>query len=33
MIAAGCRLTVKKAVGMNNRYLAWGYIMIFEKGD
>lgn len=33
MNAAGCRLTRKKAVGMNNHYLAWGYIMIFEKGD
>jgi len=32
MNAAGCRLTLKKAVGMNNRYLAWGYVMIFEKG-
>ena len=29
---AGCRLVQKKAVGINNRYLAWGYIMIFEKG-
>jgi SAM-dependent methyltransferase len=33
MNAAGCSLTGKKAVGINNRYLAWGYIMIFEKGD
>ena len=33
MKAAGCRLTGKKAVGINNRYLAWGYIMIFEKRD
>jgi ubiquinone/menaquinone biosynthesis C-methylase UbiE len=33
MNAAGCRLVQKKAVGINNRYLAWGYIMIFEKGD
>ena len=33
MHAAGCRLTGRKAVGINNRYLAWGYIMIFEKGD
>ena len=32
MTAEGCRLVQKKAVGMNNRYLAWGYIMIFEKG-
>ncbi|KPJ99495.1 MAG: hypothetical protein AMK71_09675 [Nitrospira bacterium SG8_35_4] len=30
--AAGCRLVQKKAVGINNRYLAWGYVMIFEKG-
>ena len=30
---AGCRLVQKKAIGINNRYLAWGYIMIFEKGD
>jgi ubiquinone/menaquinone biosynthesis C-methylase UbiE len=33
MNAEGYRLTVKKAVGMSNRYLAWGYIMIFEKGN
>jgi len=33
MNASGCRLARKKAVGINNRYLAWGYIMIFEKGD
>jgi len=30
--AAGCRLVQTKAVGINNPYLAWGYIMIFEKG-
>ncbi len=32
MKAEGCRLTEEKAVGINNRYLAWGYIMIFKKG-
>ncbi len=29
---SGCKLTGKKAVGINNRYLAWGYILVFEKG-
>jgi SAM-dependent methyltransferase len=32
MNTAGCRLVQKKAVGINNRYLAWGYVMVFEKG-
>lgn len=27
----GCRLIQKSAVGINNPYLAWGYIMVFEK--
>jgi hypothetical protein len=31
MAEYGCRLICKKAVGINNRYLAWGYILIFEK--
>jgi ubiquinone/menaquinone biosynthesis C-methylase UbiE len=31
MNVTGCRLVRKKAVGINNRYLAWGYIMIFER--
>ncbi len=30
---SGCRLTGKKAVGINNLYLAWGYILVFEKGE
>jgi ubiquinone/menaquinone biosynthesis C-methylase UbiE len=32
MNAAGCRLVRQEAVGINNRMLAWGYIMVFEKG-
>ena len=31
MRAVGCRLVLQHAVGMNNPYLAWGYIMVFEK--
>ncbi len=31
MRAVGCRLLRKKAVGISNSYLAWGYIMVFEK--
>jgi len=33
MNAAGCRLIREKAVGINNQYLAWGYIMVFEKKE
>jgi len=29
----GCRLICKKAVGINNRYLAWGYVLVFEKEE
>ena len=29
----GCRLICKKAVGFNNRYLAWGYVLVFEKEE
>lgn len=31
MKAVGCRLLQKSAVGIDNPYLAWGYIMVFEK--
>ncbi|OGQ99989.1 MAG: hypothetical protein A2505_05595 [Deltaproteobacteria bacterium RIFOXYD12_FULL_55_16] len=27
----GCSLAQKKAVGFNNPYIAWGYILIYEK--
>ncbi len=30
---SGYRLIEKKAVGINNQYLAWGYILVFEKGE
>jgi SAM-dependent methyltransferase len=33
MNATGCRLIREKAVGINNQYLAWGYIMVFEKNE
>lgn len=33
MNATGCRLIREKAVGINNQYLAWGYIMVFEKKE
>lgn len=33
MDASGCRLTKKCSVGINNQYLAWGYIMVFEKKE
>lgn len=31
MRAVGCRFARRQAVGINNPYLAWGYIMVFEK--
>ena len=33
MKAVGCRLLQESAVGIDNPYLAWGYIMVFEKKE
>lgn len=29
----GCKYIERHIVGVNNPYLAWGYIMVFKKGD